>query len=73
MLLKMMSQKQNAFVKKNLQMNFVNIALQFVINFRVHKICGEKLPDFIVQKVPLDKYLSQIDCDPFFHFDKDHN
>ena len=48
------------------------ITIRYSLNFRCHKICFEKLPDFMVPRVKaFDEYLKQIDCDPFFYFDKD--
>lgn len=43
--------------------------IRYRLNFRCHKICLDKVPDFMLPRVKaLSKYLREIDCDPFFHY-----
>ena len=47
------------------------ITIRYSLNFRCHKICVEKLPDFMVPRVKsFYEYLKHLDCDSFFYFDK---
>lgn len=44
--------------------------IRYRLNFRCHKICLDKVPDFMLPRVKaLSKYLREIDCDPFFHYE----
>ena len=50
------------------------IQIRYSLNFRCHKICLEKFPDFMLPRVKsFSDYLKQLDCDHFFYFDKDKN
>ena len=42
-------------------------SVRYILNFKCHKVCMNRLPDVLIDKVvPLDDYLKKIDCDPFF-------
>ena len=42
-------------------------SVRYILNFKCHKVCMNRLPDVLTDKVvPLDDYLKKIDCDPFF-------
>ena len=47
---------------------------RYSLNFRAHKICLNKLPDFMKPRVKtLNVHLDAINCDPFFYWDKKNN
>ena len=42
-------------------------SVRYILNFKCHKVCMNRLPDVLIDKVvSLDVYLKKIDCDPFF-------
>ena len=57
--------------KKSHELCQMCITILYSLNFRVHKICLEKLPDFMKPRVKtLNEYLGEINCDTFFYWDR---
>ena len=46
-------------------------SVRYIFNFKCHKLCMNKLPEVLIDKVvPLDDYFQKIDCDPFFYLSR---
>ena len=66
--------EKKCFCKKNSANELCQfcIAIRYSLNFACHKICLEKLPDFMLPRVKaLNKYWKELNCDPFFYFEND--
>ena len=72
----LMKQKRIVFAKKkdSHELSQMSRSARYSLNFRAHKICLNKLPDFMKARVKtLNVHLDAINCDPFFYWDKKNN